>query len=485
MVCRSSLVALLLAAGCFSEPDFESSATNDGTSSQGTTTSEIEVSGTSPDPSSTGPTGPSSGESSESTGECLDGRVGCPCQEGDCEADALCVEGFCELPAAGECGDGEQSPPESCDDGNTEPGDGCSPICTLERECFLAHLGGAGETSVVRAYSVFPDGTMSEFANHEVPEHNPPPTGPGSELSRAAVSCAGQVYVASSAEGRITALRTTEEGVSTANQVNAPGVRELACDPGPGLLFAIRFVSTGFAIESYDVSDGGLTLDASDEYTHESISQMHAARLSLDRGAHRALVSFVNDSAASDPVFFVGADYESGSVTLGTPSAINAALRNDLGALLHVAPTSELLGIGVGTGDQSDPAIYRLPLTKAGLGNVTVQEGPPWADRRNVWPLRLPQGEIGFAMGGAQGVVVAHNPSGNEIEVLGAPVATTLVNTFARTAFNDTVLIVAAPDGIETYDLTQRVGEGEWPTLSQFRGSTTPTFSSGAVVACP
>lgn len=485
MVRRSSLVALLSAAGCFAEPSFESSATSDGTSSQGTTTNEIEVSGTSPDSSSTGPTGPSGGVSSESTDDCPAGSIGCPCQQENCEGDARCIEGICELTIPDGCGDGEEVDPESCDDGNNDPGDGCSPTCTFERECFLAHLGGPGETSIVRAYSVFPDGTMLEFADHGVPEHNPPLSGPGSELSRAAVSCAGQVYVASSAEGQITALRTTREGVTMADQADVPGVRELACDPGPGLLFAIRFVPNGFAISTFDVSAGTLVQAASDAYTEASILEMRAARLSLDRGSQRALVSFVEESAASDPVLFVRASYDSNSLTLGTPSMLNAALRNDLGALLHVGPANEVLGIGVGTGDQSDPAVYRLPLTDDGFGNIAVQEGPPWADRRNIWPLRLPGGEIGFALGGAQGVVLAHYPAGDDIEMIGEPVATTLNNTFARTAFDDTMLIVASPGRFETYDLTQREGKGQWPMLSGLAAPATETFASGAVVACP
>lgn len=395
----------------------------------------------------------------------------------------MCVEGVCELSIPDGCGDDEEVAPERCDDGNNDPGDGCSPTCTLERECFLAHLGGPGENSIVRAYSVFPDGTMLEFADHDVPEHNPPPSGPGSELSRSAVSCAGQVYVASSAAGQITALRTTHEGVSTVGQAAALGVRELACDPGPGLLFAIRFVPNGFGIDTFNVSEETLVPAGSDEYTEAADPQMHAARLSLDRGSQRALVSFVGGGAASNPVFFVEATYRSGSLTLGQPSALIAAVRNDLGALLHVAPTNQVLGIGVGTGDQSDPAVYRLPLTEGGFGNIAVQEGFPWADRRNIWPLRLPGGEIGFALGGAEGVVLAHYPGAADIAMVGEPVATTLANTFARTAFDGTMLLVASPEGLQTYDLTQ--GKGQWPMLSEFAGTGTETFTSGAVVACP
>lgn len=236
MLRRSSLVALLFAAGCFAEPSLESTATSGGSSSGGTT-DESESVTTTPDPGSTGPDG-SSSETGSGTDECLAGRIGCPCDDGTCESDAVCIEGFCELAIPVGCGDDQLADPEECDDGNNEPGDGCSPICTLERECFLAHLGGPAETSIVRTYSVLADGTMSDFASTEVPGHNPPLTGAGSELSRATIPCSGQVYVASSTSGVITGLRPGPDGVTITDQVDVPAVRELACDADLGLLFA-------------------------------------------------------------------------------------------------------------------------------------------------------------------------------------------------------------------------------------------------------
>lgn len=485
MVCRSSLVALLLAAGCFVEPSSESSATSDGTSSDGATTKGIENTETTPPTTSVGPDGSSStGSSTGTTGECPAGDLGCPCDAGDCYDDATCVDGFCEIEIPVGCGDSETIEPERCDDGNNDPGDGCSPSCTLERECFLAHLGGPKGDALVRAYSLSPDGTMLVFDDIEVPAHNPPPFGPGSELSGAAVSCRGLVYVASSTAGVITGLQTSRDELSQVDDVTATGVRELACDPDLGLLFATRFIDNGFALDTFDVSAGTLVLAASDQYTDSPLPEMRAARLSLDRGSGRALVSFVGESASPSAVAvsLIEATYGANSLSLGTATALGV-VRDDLSALLHVAPTSELLGIGAGA--SGGPVIYVLPLTKAGMGNIDVLTGSPWQERRNIWPLRLPGGEVGFAMGGSQGVVLAGYTKGAAIETLGETLSPELSNTFARTAFDGSILIVASPDGFETYDLTQPPEMGPPEMLNQMAGPTTETFASGAVVPCP
>lgn len=484
MVCRSSLVALLFAAGCFVEPSSASSATSDGSSGQGSTTNETESPETMPPTTSIDLDGSSSGSSSGSTAGCPAGDLGCPCDEGACGEGATCVDDFCELAIPAGCGDGKEIEPEHCDDGNNDAGDGCSPSCTLERECFLGHLGGPAKDTVVRAYSVSPNGTMSEFDDIEVAGHNPPPSGPGSELSRAAVACRGQVYVASSTAGVITGLQASGDELTEADVIDAAGVRELACDHDLGLLFATRFIDNGFALDTYDVSAGTLIEVASVPYTDSLQQETRAARLSLDRSSGRALVSFVGEgtSPSAVAVSIIEATYGENSLSLGSPTVLNV-VRDELSALLHVGPTNELLGIGAGA--SGGPVIYVLPLTEDGLGDIDVLTGSPWQERRNIWPLRLPGGEVGFAMGGSQGVVLAGYTKGGAIETLGETLSPELSNTFARTAFGGTILIVASPDGFETYDLTQPPQMGPPEMLSELAGPTTETFASGAVVPCP
>lgn len=480
MLRRSSLLVLPFAAGCFAEPSVESPSTSGGSTSQGTT-SETSASETATSSASTGPDFASSGPEGSGTGECTAGRVGCPCDEGICDNDATCIDGLCEVAIPDGCGDGERADPEECDDGNNEAGDGCSAVCTLERECFVAHLGGPAPSSIVRVYSVFSDGTMSNFDEVDVPGHNPPETGAGSNLSAASVGCLGQVYVASSTEGVLTAIRTTPEGVSVTDQAPLAAIRELACDADLGLLFATRFIPNGFAIDTFDISAGTLVADASDGYSDPSIAEVRAARLSLDRASQRAFVNFVEDGSSSIPPFFVEVDYGPGQVSIGTPTAI-PVIRNNLGAVLHVAAVNQLLGVG--SGSQDGPTLYRLPLSRDGFNPIVLQSDPPWNDRNNIWPLRLSTGEAGFAMGGAQGVILSAYSAMGAVEPRGGPLATALPATFARTAFDDTILVVASPVGFETYDLTQQTKTGDWTMLSALTESATPTFGSGTVVPC-
>ncbi|MGH1343972.1 MAG: hypothetical protein ACRBN8_20605 [Nannocystales bacterium] len=482
MLRRSSLVALLSAAGCFAEPSTESSTASGGSSSQGTTTAiETEPTETTPGSSSTGTDADSDDPSSSGStgGDCVDGRVGCPCDEGQCENDAMCIEGVCELVIPDGCGDDTKAGAEECDDGNNEPGDGCSPICRFERECFFAHLGGPGKTSVVRSYSVLPDGAVENLGEIDVPGHNPPLTGIGSELSNATVACLDQVYVASTA-GTITGLRPSQGGVSISNQTPVPGVRELACDAERELLFATRVIENGFAIDTFDIEPAALTLNASGQYTNKIIPEIRAARLTLDRPSQRLFVNFVASGTAPVAPFYVQGTYGPGEVLLDPPEVLSV-VRDDLSAVLHVAPTSQLVGVGAGTTDGR--AVYRIPVDADGPGPLVVQTDPPWEDRRNLWPVRLPDAEVGFAMGGSQGVVIVGYGADDVLEVRGVPLAPTLTGTFARTAFNDSMLIVASPTGFETYDLTQP--GAEWTMLNVHPQSLADTFTSGAVVPCP
>ncbi|MBV1858376.1 MAG: hypothetical protein KUG77_08185 [Nannocystaceae bacterium] len=485
MLRRSSLVALLSATGCFAEPSLESSETDEGTSSQGTSTRETEAPPTSQNPGSTGPETSNSSDVSSSTDDCPAGQLGCPCDESECEDEAACIEGVCGLPIPTGCGDGVRVEPEQCDDGNNDPGDGCSPTCRVERECFLAHLGGPGKTSVVQAYSVNPDGMMQPLGQQDVPGHNPPPSGPGSELSRAAVSCRGLVYVASSTSGTLTGLRTIGDDVTEASMVALPGVRELACDAELGLLFAVQSVANGFTLTTFDVGNGELSEVASATYAPNSGPGMRATRLSLDRDAQRVVVSFVDDTPPPTPVSFLDGTYSPGGLSLN-PIVVDdlGTLRDELAAVLYVPPANQLLGVGAGS--SSGRLVYRLPLTEDGFGLIDVQPNDPWEDRRNIWPLRLPGGDIAFALGGTNGVFLAVYPSiktNLPIEMIGDPVATALTNTFARTAFDDSILIVASPEGLETYDLTG--AEGNWTRLDDLVLDAPETFTSGAVVPCP
>jgi len=474
MLRRSSSVALLLAAGCFAEPGLDSTATSGGSSSSQDATGETQSAGTMLDPSSS--TGSDSDAASSSTGDCPVGQIGCRCNEGVCDGGAECIEGFCEVTSPVGCGDNIQGDSEECDDGNTDPGDGCSPLCTLERECFFAHLGGPGKDSIVRTYSVFSDGTMSAFADTNVPGHNPPPTGPGSELNHAVVSCLGQVYVASSTSDAITRLRPTPKEITLVEEVEVLGVRELACDPDRSLLFATRSVENGFAVNTYNVGGGSPVLDRSEEYTGSPIGDV---RLTLDRDAPRALLNFV-ETVAPTP-YFAEVSYGPGMLTIGESETVSV-IRSRISDLVYVPSAEELLGIG--EGPSAGPVVYRIGVDEEKLGNTLTQPAAPWNSRRNIWPLRLPSGEAGFAMGGAQGVVMSGYSANGEVEVRGATIADSLSNTFARTAFNSTMLVVASPDGFEIYDISQLEGD-TWPILSTLEAPATEAFTSGTVIPCP
>ncbi|MBL4689617.1 MAG: hypothetical protein JKY37_33830 [Nannocystaceae bacterium] len=444
---------------------------------------ETDPSEISPDTGATEPDG-SSGDvqsATTTTDDCLPGRTGCTCDEGTCDSGIPCVDGLCDPTIPSGCGDGDTLDPEDCDDGNNDPGDGCSPWCMLEPECFVAHLGGGGETSLVRSYRVFADGTIAPHGQIDVPAHNPPMSGPGSELSRAAVSCAGRVYIASSTSGTITGLEITGGDIVAVSDASVPLVRELACDPALGVLFAIRFVDNGFAIDTFDVSNGMLIAGSSDVHIDLSIPQVRSVRLSLDRDSPRALLSFVEDGTSSNPLVFIEALYEAGQITLGSPEPLGV-VGTDLSALVFVPTHSQLLGVGTRT--TGGPAAYRLPVSEKNVGPLAIHETPPWDSRRNIWPLRLSTGEPGFAMGGPLGVVIGAYAESGALEVRGNMVSPELANTFARTAFADEVLIVASPTGLQTYDLTQVGPAGDWALLSELAEDMPETFTSGAVMAC-
>lgn len=481
MVWKFSLLGLLFATGCFAEPIAGSSTTGDGTSTQGTTENEADPSEISPDTSATEPDGSSGDMQSTTTGDCLPGRTGCSCNEGTCNGGIPCVNGLCDPAIPIGCGDGDTLDPEDCDDGNNEPGDGCSPSCTLEPACFVAHLGGGVVTSLVRSYRVFADGTIVPHGQIDVPPHNPPTSGPGSELSRTAVPCAGRVYVASSTPGAITSLEIIGNDIVEVETVPAPLVLELACDPARGLLFAVRFVDEGFAVDTFDVGDGMLVAGPSDVHMDPSTPQMRSVRLSLDRKSQRGLLSFVEDGESSTPLFFIEALYEGEQLTLGSPEPLQV-VGTDLSALVFVPTRSLLLGAGTRTSD--GPAAYRLPVDGKNIGPLAIEQTPPWNSRRNIWPLRLSTGDPGFAMGGPLGVVIGAYTKSDTLEVRGNMVSPELTNTFARTAFADDVLIVASSTGLQTYDLTQMGPTGDWALLSEFAEEMPETFTSGAVVPC-
>jgi hypothetical protein len=87
-------------------------------------------------------------------------------------------------------------------------------------------------------------------------------------------------------------------------------------------------------------------------------------------------------------------------------------------------------------------------------------------------------------MGGTQGVFLAAYADAGPLSVLGEPVASRLSDTFARSALDSTMLIVASPAGFETYDLNPSKDTGPW-LMSALAEPSPQTFASGASVACP
>ena len=82
------------------------------------------------------------------------------------------------------------------------------------------------------------------------------------------------------------------------------------------------------------------------------------------------------------------------------------------------------------------------------------------------------------------GVVMAAYSGEDALEARGPVLAPNRDNTFARTAFDNSVLIVASPTGFETYDLTQQGPAGEWTQLDGLVETASGAFTSGTVVPC-
>ncbi len=487
---------MLALSACFdeSEPNADGNSTEEPTGDSGpamddgvgTTTSE-DTTGA-PDSS-----GSSSEESTDGdTTGCGAGEPGCPCDAGGCVDGHACAAGICE-PIPETCGNGmlDLAEGETCDDSNTNAADGCSPLCQWERHCFVEHLGGT-PTVGVRAFGLVPDGTLTMGGQIDVPgTHEPLPPDDaifaGSLLNGAATRCRNLAYMAFEGSGSIAGIGMNDLDpvvVVDPVELSVIGVRELACDPIAGRLFAVRVEGMDVAVRSIELEPDG-SFGATDEWNYPGVSTLGArsARITLDPVAQRVFLLFVDDGSAQVPVESATLSYD-GPLTEVAGLDLSLTLNNTVHGIGFSIEPPAIVATGRRASQPSASARFDLDEDGLWIDGETFTDAP-WSSRHNHLRLRLPGGPSGFALGGEDGVLIARFDLDGAMEQVGATVAAEAQRTFARAAFADRVLLVASTTGLQTYDLTMEPNDGQWPLLSEIQVGAPATFESGAMIPCP
>lgn len=353
--------------------------------------------------------------------------------------------------------------------GSSSSGEGCEEDCIPERECWLTHAD-----DVVRLIQIDPDGRLELLDELGVASHA---LGFDVPLDQSIVHCGGRVFVATNGSDEISTLALAGGGLVASGSTPAVEVLELACDEERALLFALRLIDNGYAVDVRAASDTPDVIGSA-EFTDPAITDFRTVRLALDRGAGRAWVAHVEQSDSTTPVVLAVGTYDEGGIEFDAPEPLPVVNGNL--SRLHMQPDQgRLLGLGTLVGGNA--ALFTVPIGEDGTpGAIAFAADSPWSERRNLWPVRL-GGEPGLALGGTQGVVLATFGDDGLPQTPEAPVAPSLSDTIARPAFGGRVLAVAAPDGLATFDLMS-------PDLDELDTDAMPvgTVLHGAtVVACP
>lgn len=353
--------------------------------------------------------------------------------------------------------------------GSSSSGEGCERDCIPDRECWLTHAD-----DVVRLVEIDSDGGLELLDELGVASHA---SGFDAPFDQSIVHCGGRVFVATNGSDEISTLALSGDGLVVSGSTPSVDVLELACDEDRALLFALRLVDNGYAVDVRAASDAPDVIGSA-EFTDPAITDFRTVRLALDRGAGQAWVAHVEFSPTTRPVVLAVGTYDEGGIEFGAPEPL-PVVNGDI-SRLHMQPDQgRLLGLGTLVGGNT--ALFTVPVGDDGTpGPVTFAADPPWSERRNLWPVRL-GGEPGLALGGTQGVVLATFGDDGLPQTPDAPVASSLSNTIARPAFGGRMLAVAAPDGLATFDLMS-------PDLAELDADDVAVgtvLHGAAVVACP
>lgn len=363
---------------------------------------------------------------------------------------------------------GEDDDTGSGEEGSTSTGESCTDDCAPARECLLAHA----DTSV-SLLSIHPDGSVELLDQLDLGPHG---SGLDAPLDQSIVQCGGQVFVATDGNDQIATLAFMGDGLSISASTVSADVLELACDEEQALLFALRTIDNGYAVDLMSVR-GGPVLVESAEFVNPAINEFRTVRLALDRGLGRAWVAHVEQSANTTPVVLAVGSYTDDSIAFNAPEPLPVVNGNL--SRLHLQPEQgRLLGLGTLVG--GDDALFTVPIDETGApGPLAFDAESPWAERRNLWPVRL-SSEPGLAMGGTQGVVLATFSKDGMPQTMGIPIAPTLSDTLARPAFGGEMLVVVSPNGVATFD----IGSSDGDPLDSTGESVGSTLYGAAVVAC-
>ncbi|MCR9159740.1 MAG: hypothetical protein ACE37F_05280 [Nannocystaceae bacterium] len=354
----------------------------------------------------------------------------------------------------------------SSEGGSSETGGGCSDDCDV-RECVLAHVDAS-----IHAVSVEPDGALTLLGALDLAPHEHPWDAP---IDGSIVRCNGGTFVATNGSDEVSSLTTMGDELAVVGSASAPGVLELACDESRGLLFALRLVSGGYAL---DLMEAGASPEiiATAEYNGGGSADLRTVELALDRDSGRATVGHIVESTASTPIEVATGTYSTDALTLQSPTPL-PVVHSDLSSLYALPQTMTVIGLGARAG--ADAAAFRFAIAKDGTSsNVQLVTGPPWDARRNLWPLRVAE-QPGFAMGGSQGVVLGTFGEDGEPTQSGPVLAATLTDTLARTAHGGDVLVVVSPAGVSAHDA------GAWDALDTLDAPLGEALHGAAVVPCP
>ena len=353
--------------------------------------------------------------------------------------------------------------------GSSSTGEDCGEDCVPEQECLLTHADEA-----VGLFALDADGGLELLDQLAVAPHGP---GFDARLDQSIVFCAGRIFVATSGSDEISTLALSGGGLSVSGSTPSSGVLELACDEERALLFALRLIDNGYAVDLHAVSDAP-DLIGSAEFTDPGTAEFRAVRLALDRGSGRAWVAHVEESPTTTPVVLAVGAYDERGIAFGSPEPLPVVNGNI--SRLHMLPEhGRLLGLGTVVGGNA--ALFTAPIGNDGApGPVAFVAESPWAERLNLWPVRL-GGEPGLAMGGTQGVVLGTFDDDAMPQASGAPVAPSIPDTIARSALGGRVLVVASPDGVATFDLMT----AEFDPLDSADAPLGGALYGAAVVACP
>ncbi len=338
----------------------------------------------------------------------------------------------------------------------------------------------------VRAYAIDPDGSITAGGQLDLDgTHAPGLTGLGSRLSDAAVACGDRVYVALSGSGAIKGVELdgTQPVAIPDLPDNLDGLRELACDDERDLLFAARAMGNNIWIDAYSANPDG-TLGFIDELHIDdpSLLETRSVRMAVDAEAERLYFVFVEDGSSQIPVEYAVLSYSDRGLEFAVARSSISTINSDVFGVGLAGDALVVLGVR----QAGDLVSVRSGINPDGsLQSVAPAAGSPWDDRHAYRPARLPSGAMGFVLGGGTGVVAGQLDVSDMLSQTAATIGPELTDPFPRMAYDDTVLVVASPESLQTFDFTELSKRGAFTLRDSIALAASATFQSGAVVPCP